>query len=67
MDGLSEQPAVHSASVSDLRRGVISGDAISFVNKLLAGFQPLLDDHRRGIRITTRHIDDLCAGLSSCY
>ena len=34
---LSEQPAAgHSASVNDLRRGVISGVIISFANKLLA-------------------------------
>ncbi len=37
LDGLSEQPAGHSASVSDLRRGVVSGVVISFVNKLLDG------------------------------
>ena len=37
LDGLSEQPAAgHSASVSDLRRGVISGVIISFASKLLA-------------------------------
>jgi hypothetical protein len=35
LDGLSEQPAGHSASVSDPRRGVVSDNAISFVNKLL--------------------------------
>jgi len=33
---LSEQPAGNSASVSDLRRGVISGVIILFANKLLA-------------------------------
>ena len=36
LDGLSEQPAGHSASVSDLGRGVISGVIILFANKLLA-------------------------------
>jgi hypothetical protein len=35
LDGLSEQPAGHSASVSDLRHGVVSGVVISVVNKLL--------------------------------
>jgi hypothetical protein len=33
--GLSEQPAGHSASVNDLRRGVISSVVTEFVNKLL--------------------------------
>ena len=36
LDGLSEQPADHSASASDLRRGVISGVIIVITNKLLA-------------------------------
>ncbi len=36
LDGLSEQPVGHSASVIDPRRGVVSGNAISFVNKLLS-------------------------------
>jgi hypothetical protein len=38
LDGLSEQPAGHSASVSDPGRGVISGNAISLGNKLLPTF-----------------------------
>jgi hypothetical protein len=36
LDGLSEQPAGHSASVSDLRHDVISGVISWFVNRLLA-------------------------------
>ncbi len=35
LDGLSEQPGGHSTSVSDLRRGIVSGVIISRVNKLL--------------------------------
>jgi hypothetical protein len=36
LDGLSEQPAGYSASISHFRLHVISGVAISFVNKLFA-------------------------------
>jgi hypothetical protein len=70
LDGLSEQPAGHSASVSDLGRGVISGFIILFANKLLAwnaisevavidhfpGFLQIIKQRRAGWDIQLQHL-----------